>query len=117
MNAQRRLVLWSLAAGAVPLLATAGGGPARVVQVRAQRFRFDPANIHLARGMPVTLELTTQDVAMGFNAPDFNVRGDILPGAVTRLHFTPAQAGTFTFACDLFCGAGHEDMSGVITVS
>jgi cytochrome c oxidase subunit 2 len=53
---------------------------------------------------------------MGFNLPDFNVRGDIMPGKVTRVRFVPDKTGTFTFLCDLFCGSGHEEMNGKLTV-
>jgi cytochrome c oxidase subunit 2 len=27
------------------------------------------------------------------------------------------KAGTFTFACDVFCGEGHDDMSGTVVVT
>jgi heme/copper-type cytochrome/quinol oxidase subunit 2 len=33
------------------------------------------------------------------------------------LRFTPDRAGSFTFLCDVFCGSGHENMSGTLNVS
>jgi len=66
--------------------------------------------------VPVVLELTTRDVFMGFNLPDFNVRADIVPEKVTRVTFVPDKTGTFTFLCDVFCGTGHEQMQGTLTV-
>ena len=54
---------------------------------------------------------------MGFNVPDFGVRGDIIPGKTTRLDLTPDKTGTFTFLCDIFCGDGHEGMSGTLVVT
>jgi cytochrome c oxidase subunit 2 len=54
---------------------------------------------------------------MGFNAPDFGVRADIIPGQVARVRLVPDKVGTFTFLCDIFCGSGHETMSGTITVA
>ncbi len=63
------------------------------------------------------LELTTLDVVMGFDLPDFGVRSDIVPGAISRVRFTPDKAGTFTFHCDIFCGDGHESMAGMIVVT
>ena len=54
---------------------------------------------------------------MGFSAPDFNVRADILPGMIDRVRITPDKAGTFEFVCDVFCGSGHEDMSGTLIVT
>jgi cytochrome c oxidase subunit 2 len=54
---------------------------------------------------------------MGFNLPDFGVRSDIMPGATSRLPLTPDKSGQFTFNCDIFCGSGHETMSGVLVVT
>jgi cytochrome c oxidase subunit 2 len=45
------------------------------------------------------------------------VRSDIMPGMVSRIRFTPDKAGEFPFHCDIFCGSGHESMSGVMTVT
>jgi cytochrome c oxidase subunit 2 len=88
----------------------------QVVRISARRFAYEPDKITLRGGMPAVLELTTADVAMGFNAPDLNARADIVPGEVTRLRFTPERAGNFPFYCDVFCGDGHERMSGTIRV-
>jgi cytochrome c oxidase subunit II len=111
----------ALGAGvALVAMAAAGLGARaaeRVISVNARKFVFTPNEIALTRGEPVTFELTTQDVFMGFSVPDFHVRSDIVPGKVTRLAFTPDRAGTFTFLCDVFCGDGHESMSGKLVVS
>jgi cytochrome c oxidase subunit 2 len=32
------------------------------------------------------------------------------------VRLTPGKAGTFVFLCDIFCGDGHEGMSGKIHV-
>jgi cytochrome c oxidase subunit 2 len=89
----------------------------QVVKVVAKRYEFTPAEIHLKKGVPAVLELTSADVPMGLSAPDFRVRADILPGMVSRVRFVPDKAGTFDFVCDVFCGSGHEDMSGTIVVT
>jgi cytochrome c oxidase subunit 2 len=87
-----------------------------VVHVTARRFEYAPARIVLKRGHPVDLELVSLDCRHGFSAPDLGVRADITPGQPTRLHVVPKDAGTFGFHCDVFCGDGHEDMSGEIVV-
>src|SRR5512135_451723 len=88
----------------------------RIIRVTARRFVFLPNVLTLKRGVPVTLEFTSADVVMGFSAPDFNVRTDIIPGQVSRLRFTPDKVGDFTFLCDVFCGDGHEGMNGTLHV-
>jgi cytochrome c oxidase subunit 2 len=87
-----------------------------VIRVTARRFVFLPREMTLKRGLPVTLELTSADVVMGFNLPDFNVRADIVPGQVSKVTFTPDKVGSFMFICDIFCGDGHEGMEGKLHV-
>jgi len=86
------------------------------VRVTAKKFEYSPARITVKKGQQVSLELVSEDVHHGFNLPDFKVRADLKPGAITRVTFTPDKGGTFTFACDVFCGSGHEDMSGTLVV-
>jgi cytochrome c oxidase subunit 2 len=105
-----------LGAGALGLRAVAQPAE-QVVKVVAKRYEFVPSEIRLRKGIPAVLELTSADVPMGFSAPDFHVRADILPGVVARVRLTPDQAGSFDFVCDVFCGSGHEDMSGTIVVT
>ena len=116
---QRRLLLLGSAAGALNLLVpvAAKRQQDRLIQVRARRFLFDPDKILLRRGEVVTIEFISLDVPMGFNAPDFEMRSDILPGVTTRLRFTPDKVGEFPFHCDIFCGSGHETMAGTLVVS
>ncbi len=87
-----------------------------VIRVSAKKFAFTPDTLTLKRGVPVILEFTTEDVLMGFNVPDLGLRADIIPGQTTRLRIVPDRVGKFTFICDIFCGTGHEEMTGVITV-
>ena len=88
----------------------------RVIKISAKKFEFNPATIQLRKDVPVTLEFTTEDVVMGFSAPDFGVRTTIVPGKVAQLRLQPDKTGDFAFHCDVFCGSGHEDMTGTITV-
>ena len=106
-----------LAAGSLVTYVAAQAAPrAKVIKVVAKRFDYGPSHLTLKKGVPVVLELTTRDVFMGFNLPDFNVRADIVPEKVTRITFVPDKTGTFTFLCDVFCGTGHEQMQGTLTV-
>ena len=88
----------------------------RVIAVHAKKFEFTPGEIQLKVGEPVVLEFTTEDVHMGFDAPALGLHADIVPGRVARVPFTPQKPGSYEFACDVFCGSGHEEMGGVIIV-
>ena len=102
---------------AASYLAAEAATPAeKVIRIGAKRFDYTPNHLTLKKGVPVVLELDSSDVLMGFNLPDFNVRGDMLPGKPTRVRFVPDKTGTFTFLCDIFCGSGHERMQGSLTV-
>ncbi|MFI4979548.1 MAG: cupredoxin domain-containing protein [Nevskiales bacterium] len=90
---------------------------ARLIKVSARRFVFSPDHLTVKKGETVDIELSTADVLMGFSVPDLNARADIPPGQVTHLTLTPDKVGTFVFLCDIFCGSGHENMSGSITVT
>jgi cytochrome c oxidase subunit 2 len=117
---RRRLLLGAIAAG----LVAAGGAisvrsqPAeRVIKIRAYKFSYDPDAITVKLNEPVVLELTSSDVVMGFNAPDFAARATIIPGQTARVRLVPDKRGEFLFHCDVFCGDGHEDMAGTIKVA
>jgi len=88
----------------------------KVIKITAKKFNYTPGEVKLKKGVPVILEFRTQDVLMGFNLPDFNARADIVPGKTTRLRLVPDKTGTFVFLCDVFCGTGHEEMHGKLTV-
>lgn len=88
-----------------------------LVKVSARRFVFTPAELTLKKGETVEIDITVDDVPMGFSVPDLNTRTDLVPGTVARVRLTPQKTGTFPFLCDVFCGSGHEDMNGVITVT
>ena len=109
----RALIGGALAAGGVVALAQK---PAKVVKISARKFVFQPNALALKRGEPVVLEFTTEDVHMGFDAPELGLHADIVPDKTVRVPFTPSKAGSFDFACDVFCGSGHDEMGGVIKV-
>ena len=108
----RRGFLALLAAGA----AWADEPAPRVIPIKARKFEFAPSELELKLGEPVVLEFTTEDVHMGFDAPALGLHADIVPERVARVPFTPRKEGSFEFACDVFCGSGHEEMGGVIIV-
>ena len=96
-----------------------GGGAtenAVTIKLEASRWSYSPSTVSLQRGVPVKLELTSNDVHHGFNVPGLGLRADIMPGETTTLNFTPKKAGTFLFHCDYYCGSGHEEMTGQIIV-
>jgi cytochrome c oxidase subunit 2 len=89
----------------------------RAVRIVAKRFTYTPAEVTLKKGEPVVLELVSEDRVHGFKLPAFGIRADVRPKEAVRIPITPDKAGRFTFACDVFCGDGHDDMSGTLVVT
>ena len=110
------------------LFAVAGGWrhlatakvPARgeqVIHLTAKKFEYTPNEITLKKGVPVVLEITSLDRDHGFKVPELGIRADVKSGQTTRVRIVPDRIGRFEFRCDVFCGSGHADMSGTITVT
>jgi len=96
--------------------ATEIGNEEQIIRISASTFEFKPSEFTVKRGVPVLLELTSQDRHHGFKLSAFELRADMTPDVVEKVRFVPDKIGRFTFLCDVFCGDGHEDMSGTITV-
>jgi len=88
----------------------------QVIRISASSFEFKPSEIKVKKGIPVTLEIVSQDHHHGFRLSEFHLRADIQPGVTQKIRFVPDKTGTFNFLCDVFCGEGHEEMSGTLAV-
>lgn len=112
---KRRIFLATALAGA--LFGGASRAQERVVRILAKKFDFVPSELTLKVGEPVVLELIADEVTMGFYCKALNASAEIPPGKPVPLRLVPDKAGTFEFICDVFCGEGHEDMTGKIHVT
>jgi cytochrome c oxidase subunit 2 len=89
---------------------------AKVIQIVAHKFAFEPSQITLKKGVPVTLQLITRDVQHGFYIRGLKVDEEILPGKTAEVTITPDRVGTFPTICDHFCGLGHKHMNMTVMV-
>ncbi len=102
---------------AVPLHAEDQAEGDQVIRITAKRFEYIPSEIRIQKGVPVVLEFTSLDRIHGFTIPDLGgIRTTIEPGKVSRVRIVVPTVGTYEFHCDLFCGDGHEGMTGKIIV-
>ncbi len=88
----------------------------QVIHITAKKFEYSPNEITVKKDVPVVLEITSLDRDHGFKLREFGIRADIKPGQVNRVRIVPNKTGRFPFECDVFCGTGHEDMSGELVV-
>ncbi len=66
--------------------------------------------LHVARGQPVALSMTSADVIHSFWAPKLGGKRDVNPGRNTRIVFTPESTDTYLGQCAEFCGESHANM-------
>ena len=70
--------------------AMTGAAPApQVIKMSVKKFEYSVREITIKKGTPVVIEITSED----------------------RVH------GTFEYLCDIFCGEGHEDVTGTLIVT
>lgn len=72
--------------------------------------------MHVPRGQPIKLVMTSQDVIHSFFVPAFRLKQDVLPGRYTEMWFTPTQIGRFHLFCAEYCGTDHSRMRGEVIV-
>jgi len=120
MKTKSTLMIALLGAGAT--ISSSTVPPARpieqpkAIQILAHKFTFEPNQITLKKGVPVTLQLTSQDVKHGFYIRGLKVDEEIEPGKTTEVTFTPDKSGTFPTIFDHFCGLGHKNMKMTVVV-
>jgi cytochrome c oxidase subunit 2 len=66
--------------------------------------------LYVPVGVPVTVDLVSNDVNHGFFIPAFRVKRDIIPGMKTKAWFIADRPGSFDLFCSQYCGKGHSAM-------
>ena len=92
------------------------GPSTKTFTVTAKSWDFEPKTIKVKKGDKVVLNIKALDVAHGFMIPEFNIDEMLPAGKTTKVEFTPAKSGNFTFYCSWICGEGHSKMTGQLIV-
>ena len=72
--------------------------------------------LHVPKGRPVKLTMTSQDVIHNFFVPAFRVKQDVLPAVYSTLWFEATKVGEYPLFCAEYCGTQHSTMGGRIVV-
>lgn len=72
--------------------------------------------LHVPNETPVAFNLASKDVIHSLFLPDMRIKRDVNPGAINRVWFEPAIAGSYDILCAELCGVAHYQMHGRITV-
>lgn len=65
---------------------------------------------------PIKLLMSSTDVIHSFFVPSFRVKMDVLPNRYTLTWFEANRTGEFDLFCTEYCGKGHSEMIGKVTV-
>ena len=74
------------------------------------------AELHVPKGVPVRLVLTSQDVIHSLYIPNFRLKKDAVPGRYNRFWFEATEVGEFPIYCAEYCGTQHSEMLGKVVV-
>jgi len=95
--------------------ATTTAGGATVVMI-AMMFAYQPAEVHVPAGKPVTFRLTSSDVTHGFSIVGTNGNTMIVPGYVSQFTTVFRTPGEYLIVCNEYCGLSHHLMSAKLFV-
>jgi cytochrome c oxidase subunit 2 len=130
VHAAKGFLVAIVALGTLPAMARAqpAGAPAagtgrasaqqvHTIEINAERFVFVPNHIEVTQGERVRLVLRSRDVSHGFAIKELGIDEELPHGgdAVT-VEFVASTPGRYQFACTIYCGLGHNGMTGTLTV-
>ena len=116
MNVRLTMAALPLAAVALTVLSAthrvhAAAPEGKTIQINAKRFHFDPDEVTLTKGEPVTIVLHGEDASHGLRVTELGLDLKVDKGATTQATITPDKPGDFVGHCSTFCGAGHGSMA------
>jgi cytochrome c oxidase subunit 2 len=79
-------------------------------------FAFQPSEIHVPAGRPITFRMTSADVTHGFLIVGTNANTMLVPGYVSQFTTTFRQPGQYLIVCNEYCGLSHHLMSAKLIV-
>jgi cytochrome c oxidase subunit II len=88
---------------------------ATVVMI-AMMFAYQPAEVHVAAGTPVTFRLTSSDVTHGFSIVGTNGNTMVVPGYISQFTTVFKTPGEYLIVCNEYCGLSHHLMSAKLIV-
>ncbi|MBS3933025.1 MAG: c-type cytochrome [Truepera sp.] len=84
--------------------------------VIAQAFSFVPNEVVVPAGAEITFFLTSRDVLHSYQVQFTTINVNLIPGEVATLRYTFREPGEHLVICGQYCGIGHHNMLGLITV-
>ena len=77
---------------------------------------FKPNELQVPVGAEITFIATSTDVIHGFNVERTRLNMMLIPGQISKNTYTFREPGEHLLICHEYCGLGHHNMAGKITV-
>lgn len=88
-----------------------GTKAASLIEVEGGSFNFEPNEIRVKAGEPVTIKLNSVDMMHDFVIDELEVRTEIIKGGEsTTVTFTPTEKGEYEF----YCSVGNHKAQGMV---
>ena len=88
----------------------------RTFRIEARQFAYSPSELKVNPGDTVTIQLVSADVVHGLYVDGYDISVEADPGQTATLTFIAKKPGSFSFRCNVTCGAMHPFMIGKLTV-
>ena len=82
----------------------------------ARAWGFEPSEVRVPAGSEVTIYATATDVIHGLQVEASRVNMMLIPGQISRNHYTFDTPGEYRMLCHEYCGIGHHVMAGKFIV-
>ncbi|NDK10210.1 hypothetical protein GW846_05550 [Candidatus Gracilibacteria bacterium] len=82
----------------------------KIITLDATKWQYSSDEIYINSGNNVTINVNNIDTLHGIAIPDLMLVGK------ENIEFQIDEPGEYVYRCAYYCGDGHEDMTGVITV-
>ena len=95
------------------------------IRVRGQKWswsfqyengRTTAGDLYIPKGVPVKLNMKSQDVVHSLFIPRFRYKEDVVPNVFTYMWFKADKVGEFPIFCAEYCGDQHSQMLGTVHV-
>ncbi len=92
--------------------------PGEPIPITALQHAFLPTILRMRTGETYMLQFVSFDVIHGFSLQmgETSMNAVLMPEMMTMVELTPTQPGEYLYLCNVYCGLGHQDMSGKIIV-
>ena len=86
------------------------------LDISAKNWVFEPNALKVKKGSTVELHLLSNEGTHGFALPAFGINEKMDKGKEAIVRFVATKSGQFPFHCSIYCGPGHREMKGQLTV-